>query len=277
MVRSLVNACRRHARNEPVVKRGPASENHRIDETKHPDPGGRPGGGARRARLGHDDCAQSWRRLLASLQDAVKVKRGCGLGSGGFRALRDLHHRLISLEPPARGKRGAMRPVLAPCTLHLAPWNLELGTWNLEPPWSLAPGHWAFIPRCTEACVCWFAKAGRRGLRGWSRAESHEYFVRPRAGRESSSGLQPVQAGFANEGWKGLPGGHELKLMTTLVRPSARVVGVHVAAFEAAAVAGVVTAGVGGGVAGAAADAVAQAVVVTLLIIGVVVLRRRAA
>ena len=208
MVRPPVNACRRHARNEPVVKRGPASENHRIDETKQPDPGGRPGGGARRARLGHDDCVQSWRRLLASLQDAVKVERGCGLGSGGFRPLRDLHHRLISLEPPARGKRGAMRPVLAPCTL-------ELGTWNLEPPWSLAPGHWAFIPRCTEACLCWFAKAGRRGLRGWSRAESHEYFVRPRAGRESSSGLHPVWAGFAKAGRKGLRCCHELKLMTT--------------------------------------------------------------
>jgi hypothetical protein len=110
MIGSPVNACRRHARNEPVVKRGPTSENHRIDETKHPDSGGALDG----REKGHDDCAQSWRRLLASLQDAVKVKRGGGLGSGGFRSLRDLHHRLVSLEPPARGKRGAMLPVLAP-------------------------------------------------------------------------------------------------------------------------------------------------------------------
>ena len=52
MMRSPVNACRRHARNEPVVKRGSSSENHRIDETKQPDPGERPGG----AQEGRD-CA----------------------------------------------------------------------------------------------------------------------------------------------------------------------------------------------------------------------------
>ncbi len=40
------------------------------------------------------------RMLLASLQDAVNLKRG--VGSGGFRPLRELHHRLISIEPVAR-------------------------------------------------------------------------------------------------------------------------------------------------------------------------------
>ncbi len=61
-----------------------------------------------------------------------------------------------------------------------------------------------------------FAWGGWKGVPGGHELKLMTTFVGPQACRESSAGLQPVQAVFAWGGWKGVPGGHELKLMTTL-------------------------------------------------------------
>ena len=71
--------------------------NHRTTPAKHePRPG--------RAREGHARCCGQHRR--GTIARFSRPCRGAGRlgrpGSGGSRSLRDLHHRLISFEPPAR-------------------------------------------------------------------------------------------------------------------------------------------------------------------------------
>jgi hypothetical protein len=87
--------------------------------------------------------AQGWRRLLASLQDALKVGRGCWAGSGGSHSLRSFHHRLISFEPPARRETRSETRNSKPGT-----WNSKPGTWNLELGTSLVIGPWSLGIHC---------------------------------------------------------------------------------------------------------------------------------
>jgi hypothetical protein len=81
--------------------------NHRISTPHHPKPPPRPG----RAREGREKGTRGLAGNIAGgHSNASRAPAGAHLvsvvvgrpGSGGSRSLRDLHHRLISFEPPAR-------------------------------------------------------------------------------------------------------------------------------------------------------------------------------
>ncbi len=96
------------ARHHPRFRAGGTQEisrwcNHRISTPHHLKPPPRPG----RAREGHTGSVGQHRRgtferFSRPCQGASRIGVVARHGSGGSRSLRDLHHRLISFEPPAR-------------------------------------------------------------------------------------------------------------------------------------------------------------------------------